>query len=88
MAEDVLVFELANPTEQLLTEVADTVFKQKDVAATYALALRCSTPTDWRKVNAAIIERWSRSGLQRIKQAAWKKHEVFLSAQPQPHVGA
>jgi hypothetical protein len=26
---------------------------------------------DWKKVNEAIIDRWSISGLQYIKQKAW-----------------
>ena len=44
---------------------------QRDIASTYGLALRSSAETDWAKVNAAIIERWSVSGLERIKKAAW-----------------
>ena len=44
---------------------------QRDVAKTYALGLRSSWPTDWKRVNAAIIKRWSKSGLNRIKQLAW-----------------
>jgi len=45
--------------------------RQKDIAQTYALALKSSDTTDWAKVNAAIIKRWSRSGLKRIKHLAW-----------------
>ena len=45
--------------------------KQKQIAQTYALALRSSYKTDWAIVNAAIIERWSVSGLERIKKLAW-----------------
>jgi hypothetical protein len=44
---------------------------QKQIAQTYALALRSSWPTDWAKVNAMIIEKWSKAGLQRIKKMAW-----------------
>ena len=47
--------------------------RQKDIAQTYALALASSYPTDWARVNKAIIERWSISGLQRIKKMAWKE---------------
>lgn len=43
---------------------------QKQIAQTYALALRSSYPTDWKKVNEMIIERWSFSGLNRIKEMA------------------
>lgn len=44
--------------------------KQKQIAQTYALALRSSYQTDWAKVNKMIIERWSVSGLTRIKEVA------------------
>lgn len=44
---------------------------QKQIAQTYALAIRSSWPTDWAKVNAMIIERWSQKGLNRIKKMAW-----------------
>ena len=43
---------------------------QRSVAMTYALALRSSWPTDWRRVNAAIVARWPK-GLDRIKRLAW-----------------
>jgi hypothetical protein len=46
---------------------------RKDIAVTYALALRSSDPTDWQQVNEAVIERWSFSGLEWIKKQAWKK---------------
>lgn len=44
---------------------------QKQIAQTYALAIRSSWPTDWAKVNAMIVERWSKAGLERIKTMAW-----------------
>lgn len=44
---------------------------QKQIAQTYALALKSSWPTDWKKVNAMIIERWGVAGLNRIKKMAW-----------------
>lgn len=44
---------------------------QRQIAMTYALALRSSYPTDWKKVNDMIIERWSVAGLIRIKELAW-----------------
>lgn len=45
---------------------------QKSVAKTYALALRSDWPTDWARVNAAIMKRWPK-GLRRIKESAWRK---------------
>lgn len=44
---------------------------QTQIAQTYALALRSSWDTDWRKVNGMIIARWSMAGLERIKNLAW-----------------
>lgn len=44
---------------------------QKQIAQTYALALRSQEPTDWKAANEAIIKRWSVSGLERIKKMAW-----------------
>ena len=63
--------ELANTTNTLLYEIKELRLVQKSVAQTYALALRSSEDTDWGKVNRAIMVRWSRSGLNRIKKLAW-----------------
>ena len=43
---------------------------QRQVAQTYALALRSSVEIDWRAVNAMIALHWSESGLERIKRMA------------------
>jgi hypothetical protein len=42
---------------------------QRQIAQTYALALRSRWPTDWSHVNAAIVKRWPK-GLERIKKLA------------------
>ncbi len=63
--------ELMDCTRVLLEEIADPQMKRKDVAKTYALALRSSYKTDWAVVNRAIIDRWSTSALEWIKQQAW-----------------
>ncbi len=44
---------------------------QRQIAQTYALALRSSWPTDWKHVNGLIVNRWSARGLERIKKMAW-----------------
>lgn len=44
---------------------------QRSIAQTYCLALRSTYRMDWSTVNAMIINRWSRSGLTRIKRLAW-----------------
>jgi hypothetical protein len=64
---------LTTPTETLLSEINELRLKQKDVAITYALAMRDHGNVDWPTVNQAIINRWSRSGLVRIKEMAWKQ---------------
>jgi len=43
---------------------------QRQVAQTYALGIRSSWPTDWKRVNAAIMAKWPK-GLERIKKMAW-----------------
>lgn len=63
---------LANTTEILLEEIADPRMKRKDVAVTYGLAIRSADETDWPRVNAAIIERWSKAALNTIKKWAWE----------------
>lgn len=68
-------WELADCTNLILGEIADSGMKQKDIAMSYALALQSSEKTDWAKVNQAIVERWSVSGLERIKTQAWKLAE-------------
>jgi hypothetical protein len=64
--------ELADPEGQLLEEIADPRMKRRDVAMTYRLALRSADRVDWRKVNTAIINRWSESALLWIKRFAWQ----------------
>jgi hypothetical protein len=64
-------FELGNCTQHLLREIADKEFTRRDVAQSYALAMRSSEETDWTKVNRAIIDRWSVSALEFIKAQAW-----------------
>jgi len=64
---------LVGAEQILLEEIANPAMKQADIILTYALALNTPEPTDWRKVNEAIIQRWSISGLRRIKDAAWSK---------------
>jgi hypothetical protein len=64
---------LVDPQGTLLREIADTSMKRKDVAMTYAFALCQESEVDFATVNAAIIERWSRSALKWIKTYAWKR---------------
>jgi len=68
-----MIIELANCEVALLQEIADPQMTRRDVAKTYALTLRSSerNSIDWKKVNQAIIQRWSKSALSWIKKQAW-----------------
>lgn len=65
--------EMVGVEDVLLREIPDHQFKQADIALTYAFGIVSSEDVDWPKVNAAIIERWSPTGLTRVKEMAWKR---------------
>lgn len=63
--EAFLLQELENPT------------KRDDIAETYSYILRTKgTRWDYRKVNQAIIDKWSPTALKYIKEKAWKLVEA------------
>ena len=66
------MLELTCTTQVLLDEIHNPRLRQKDIATTYRLAILSSDETDWKEVNKAIITRWSKSGLERIKKMAWR----------------
>ena len=61
-------------TDVILNEIARKL-PQKSVASTYAMAIvsesRGVDTPDWSVINQAILDRWSMSGLERIKARAW-----------------
>ena len=63
--------ELMDCTRVLLDEIGNMRMTRRDVAKTYALALRSSEEPDWAVVNKAIMKRWSRHALEWIKTQAW-----------------
>lgn len=67
------MIELVCCEQTILKEIEDKAFKRLDIAKTYALAIKSSEfdSVDWAKVNAAIIDRWSRRSLEYIKDQAW-----------------
>jgi hypothetical protein len=65
-------FSLDCPTVVLLNEISIKELKRDDIAKIYALAILSEEVTDFKKVNEAIMERWSFSALQYIKEKAWK----------------
>ena len=66
-------FELVDCEDTILREIADPQMHQRDVSQTYRMILESTERdrVDWAKVNGAIVARWSRSGLLRIKTQAW-----------------
>jgi len=71
MGSEVMTIELSDPTGTLLQEIAAKRYTRNTVAKTYALAIRGEVPVDWRRVNVAIIARWSPYALEWIKSRAW-----------------
>ena len=64
-------FELVGCESTLIREIANKKLYQKNIARTYALAMASNETINWLRVNKAIITRWSRSGLERVKKMAW-----------------
>jgi len=59
----------------ILIQDARDLPTQKAMAKSYACLIRWKEnleQTDIKKVNQAIIDRWSVRGLQRVKDLAWK----------------
>lgn len=65
-----MTFEITHVEQIIENEIRQGAI-QKVIAQTYALAIKSSYPTDWQRVNRAIIDRWSMAGLERIKKLAW-----------------
>ena len=52
--------------------------RQKDVAMTYAMTMHSEDngrATDWRRINDAIVAKWGRRGLDRVKKLAHGLYE-------------
>ena len=64
-----------DPQAAILARVADKRMRRYDVAVAYTECMHPSADVDFRVVNAAIMERWSLSGLRWIKAAAWRRLE-------------
>lgn len=63
--------EMVDCVNTILREIAMPEIHQKDIAQSYALALRSSEKIDWAVINKAIIDRWSMAGLKKIKTMAY-----------------
>jgi len=72
---DNFTMELLCCESTILNEIKQKECKRNNIALTYYLCMASSEEVDWGKINKAIMERWSRSGLNYIKTEAWKWHE-------------
>lgn len=74
MAEN-LQINLVCCTQVILQDVGAKECRQRDVALTYAMAIKSEAQgadkPDWRTINDAILGRWKKSGLVRVKNRAW-----------------
>lgn len=69
------MIELVNCTNVLIDSIRDKKLKQEEISLVYAFALLSSEEKDWKFINSEIIDRWSLSGLKRVKNKAWKNVE-------------
>lgn len=65
--------ELPDAVEFVFIFIHDKKFNRNYTAIMYAQCMMQTTnPIDWPRINRAIMDRWSRSGLKYIKTKAWK----------------
>ena len=78
MLDDIKLTALVQ--DEILEQIADKKQKRNDIAKTYigvlAVPFFMKDTIDIPKINKAIINRWSMSGLKYIKDKAWKKFEL------------
>jgi len=67
--------------EALLKVVADEKASEKTVATYYAAAIQCSEHVEFPRVNAAIMKRWGKRVVERVKEKAWA---IVEQQNPQP----
>ena len=68
----------------ILQEIAVKESTRDNIALTYAFCIISSEEIDFRKINIAIAERWSRSAVNYIKHKAWrtvKQKTIAIPAQ-------
>lgn len=67
------VAALADPEAALLTTLGEPKRPREELVAAYAAAIRVGGgKVNWSKVNAAIVERLSKTALREIKRRAWE----------------
>ena len=62
-------------TQVICDQVGEKQATQKDIALSYAMAIKSAAQKadepNWRAINEAILARWKMSGLERIKKRAF-----------------
>jgi len=59
----------------IMQEIGNQKCTRKEVAHTYSVLLRSHPAPRFAPINKAIVDRWSLSGLEYIKELAWKTAE-------------
>lgn len=76
-------------TQVLSDLAADKRITQKDIALTYAMAIKSAAEKadapDWGIINGAILARWKMSGLERIKKRAFDILSGKIDPAPRPN---
>lgn len=63
--------ELMNCEENILEEIKHSDITRDLIVSSYYWCIKSTEPVNWKKINQAIIKKWSRSGLLYIKKKAW-----------------
>ena len=67
-------------TKVLLSEIEELKMNQRDVAITFAAALKSEAAgvdiVDWEAVAAAALQRWSPAGWKKLKEIGWRIHQT------------
>lgn len=62
--------------ERFLSQIRRDKFKRKDIAITYSFCLD-NPNLNWERINKAIVDRWSLSGLKYIKKEAFELYDKY-----------
>ena len=65
-----MMIQLMDCERTILEEIKNKQARQKDVAVTYAFCILSDEDIDWNRIHHAILDRWSMSGLNKIKKIA------------------
>lgn len=64
--------EMVSMEEMILQAIEDKASKRDSIALRYAFCISSDEVIDYKKINRAIMARWSKSALNYIKRGAWQ----------------